>query len=222
MTIINIYKICKHYHKEQSASFALNNISLSIESGEMIAVVGKSGSGKSTLLNIIGGLDSPTSGEYYFQGKDISKFRPRELAEFRSHYIGFVVQHFALIDDITVFDNVALPLRYNRLARKEIKERVEHMLDDMELSDKIYSYPTELSSGQCQRVAIARALVRKPAVLLADEPTGALDEKTGLHILKILTKLNDQGMTTILATHDKDIADSCNRVIQLSDGCTYN
>lgn len=218
MTMINLQQINKYYGKEEHDIHALNDISLSIEAGELIAVVGKSGSGKSTLLNILGGLDSPTSGEYLFEGRKINKLKPKGLAEFRSRNVGFVVQHFALIDDITIFDNVALPLKYQRLAGKIIKEKVEHMLAEMEISDKIDSYPPELSSGQCQRAAIARALIRNPAILLADEPTGALDGKTGRHILEVLKNLNMRGMTIIIATHDNDIANSCKRIIQLSDG----
>lgn len=218
MTMINLQQINKYYGKEEHDIHALNDISLSIEAGELISVVGKSGSGKSTLLNILGGLDSPTSGEYLFEGRKINKLKPKGLAEFRSRNVGFVVQHFALIDDMTIFDNVALPLKYQRLAGKIIKEKVEHMLAEMEISDKIDSYPPELSSGQCQRAAIARALIRNPAILLADEPTGALDEKTGRHILEVLKNLNMRGMTIIIATHDNDIANSCKRIIQLSDG----
>ncbi len=218
MSLIYLDRIQKHYGKGQSGVCALGGISFSIETGEMIAVVGKSGSGKSTLLNILGGLDYPTDGEYSFAGKRIDRLKPNHLAEFRRCNIGFVVQHFALIDDMTVFDNIALPLRYRKMAGKLINEKVEHLLADMEISDKRKAYPPELSSGQCQRVAIARAIINKPSVLLADEPTGALDEQTGCHIMDIIRNLNEQGMTTIIATHDRDIASSCQRIIQLSDG----
>ncbi|GAB6085813.1 ABC transporter ATP-binding protein [Alkaliphilus crotonatoxidans] len=222
MTIIRLNEINKHYGKDQAKIYALKNISLSIEAGEMIAIVGKSGSGKSTLLNIIGGLDIPNSGQYLFEGKEISGLKPNALAEFRRQNIGFIVQHFALIDDMTIFDNVALPLRYNRLSSTKIKEVVKEILEKMEISDKMNLYPPQLSGGQCQRVAIARALACNPVVLLADEPTGALDEKTSLHILEIFKKLNEQGITIIIATHDKDIANSCKKIIQLNDGMQNN
>lgn len=222
MTIIRLNEINKHYGKDQAKIYALKNISLSIEAGEMIAIVGKSGSGKSTLLNIIGGLDIPNSGQYLFEGKEISGLKPNALAEFRRQNIGFIVQHFALIDDMTIFDNVALPLRYNRLSSTKIKEVVKEILEKMEISDKMNLYPPQLSGGQCQRVAIARALACNPVVLLADEPTGALDEKTSLHILEIFKKLNEQGITIIIATHDKDIANSCKKIVQLNDGMQNN
>ncbi|AOY77581.1 ABC transporter ATP-binding protein [Clostridium formicaceticum] len=218
MTMIELKDIDKYYGHGQSKVYALKGISLSIEEGEMVSIVGKSGSGKSSLLNIIGGLDTPDVGEYSFKGNKINGLNPNALAEFRGNNIGFIVQHFALIDDMTVFDNIALPLRYNRISDRKLKETVEYLLDQMELSDKANSYPSQLSGGQCQRVAIARGLACNPSVLLADEPTGSLDEKTGLHILKIFKELNNKGITIIIVTHDDSIADSCKRVIRLSDG----
>ncbi|WP_350343415.1 ABC transporter ATP-binding protein [Proteinivorax tanatarense] len=218
MDIIKLNNISKVYGKNNAKVGALKNISLNIKQGELISVVGKSGCGKSTLLNIIGGLDIASSGEYTFKDKKVSNLKTNELAKFRSENIGFIVQHFALINDMTVFENVALPLKYNKKSSKEIKRTVMEILEEMEILEKASSYPTQISGGQCQRVAISRALACKPSVILADEPTGAVDEQTGLQILETFKRLNKQGITVIIATHDKEIANSCNRVIEMKDG----
>jgi putative ABC transport system ATP-binding protein len=189
-----------------------------VEDGEMVAIMGKSGSGKSTLLNIIGGLDTFDQGEYYYKGKKTVFKNQEQMARFRRNKIGFIMQNFALIEHKTVFDNVALPLRYNRLSRKTIENRVRQELSNMGLQDKAKRYPYQLSGGECQRVAIARALINEPELILADEPTGALDSNTEEEIMNILQDFNRRGKTIIIVTHDHNIATMCNRIINILDG----
>jgi putative ABC transport system ATP-binding protein len=180
--------------------------------------MGKSGSGKSTLLNILGGLMSMDSGEYYFKEKPQDFSKMKNLVSFRRDCVGFVVQYFALIDDLTVYENIALPLRYQKCSRRQRKERVNRILDRLGLSEKKKAYPDELSGGQQQRVAIARALVKNPEVILADEPTGALDRKTGQDVMQLLKELQEEGKTIVIVTHDAKIAEQCDRVIYMEDG----
>lgn len=201
---------------------ALRGISLSIGEGEMVAVMGKSGSGKSTLLNIIGGMMSIDSGEYLYNGKKVNFKSQRELTKFRRNEIGFVVQYFALVEDLNVFKNVAFPLQYQGYSRKKIKEMVMEALRELGIEEKAKAYPSELSGGQQQRVAIARAIVKKPGVILADEPTGALDEATGEDVQKIFRELNRQGKTVVIVTHDAKVAESCDRIIYVRDGMVQN
>lgn len=216
--MIKLKNIYKYYGKEEATVKALNGVNLEILQGEMVAITGKSGSGKSTLLNIIGGLDNVTNGSYYFNNKKVPLNNQNLLADFRKNNIGFVVQYFALIEDLNVFENVALPLKYNNFTNKEINLKVTKILQDMEIYDKIYKYPHELSGGQKQRVAIARAIVNNPNLILADEPTGALDEETEKCIMNIFSNLNKNGKTIIIVTHDTKVACYCNRIIRLSDG----
>ena len=184
----------------------------------MLAIMGPSGSGKSTLLNILGFLDKSTEGEYYFDGNDVSKLKDRELSLFRNKYIGFVVQNFALIEDYTISKNISLPLDYVKISSKEKNKRVEELLKLMKIEDKGKRLPKELSGGQNQRVAIARALVNNPKVILADEPTGALDRKNGQEVMNIFKKLNEKGKTIIVITHDEKVASMCKKIIYIEDG----
>lgn len=222
MSFLELKDICKTFGSGNAKVKALKNINITVEKGELIAITGKSGCGKSTLLNIIGGLCLPSSGSYVFEGQDVSSCTQDKLATFRNRNIGFVVQSFALINDMTIFDNIALPLKYARMKSHEISDRVKELADRLELSDKLNSFPTQLSGGQCQRASIARAIACNPRVLLADEPTGALDEQTGKNILSIFRDLNQNGMTVIIVTHDLEIASMCDRRIEMKDGFVLN
>lgn len=215
ITLENINMI---YGKGNNQLHALTNINLEINQGELVAVLGKSGCGKSTLLNIIGGLVKPTSGKYYHNQAEISKLSVHQLSDFRNQNIGFIVQHFALIQDMSIIKNVSLPLIFRGDKKEEIRKKTTDILDLLDLSSKKNNYPYELSGGQCQRAAIARALVGEPSIILADEPTGALDEDTGRKILDILLGLNQKGKTVIVVTHDQETADLCSRKIVIRDG----
>lgn len=216
--MLDIKELSVTYGKGENAVHALRNISLHVEKGEFISVVGKSGCGKSTLLKVLGGITKATEGEYYFQKKLVSKASGEQLTEFRKNKIGFVVQQFALIQDMSIYQNIALPLKYKGYKRRQIKQRVEELLLKFGLSEKEFMYPSELSGGQCQRAAIARAIVGEPKLLLADEPTGALDEETGQTVMDIFRELNKKGITIIMVTHDKEIAKEGNRIIEMKDG----
>lgn len=218
MAMITLNNICMNYGKAENMVHALSDINLEIHQGDCTAVIGKSGCGKSTLMNILGGITSPTSGEYHFNDRLVSNCSVNELSKFRNQNIGFVVQHFALIPDITVSQNIELPLKYRGMKKSERSERVSELLEQMELTEKEDNYPYELSGGQNQRVAIARAIAGKPSLLLADEPTGALDEETGRKIMQLFLELNRLGMTILIVTHDKDIADMCRKKISMKDG----
>jgi len=180
--------------------------------------MGPSGSGKSTLLNIIGCLDTPTSGEYIFNGKAIDKLSRRELANLRNTSFGFILQYFGLVDEYTVYENVEIPLSYSKKKGINKKKLIKETLNMLGISDKIKKLPCQLSGGQNQRVAIARALINDPEIILADEPTGALDKKTGQEVMNILKDLNKNGKTLIIVTHDESIASQCNRIINICDG----
>ena len=197
---------------------ALRGVNLDIERGEKVAIMGKSGSGKSTLLNILGALDRMDGGSYLFDGTATRLDNPTWAARFRRERIGFVVQDFALIEDMTVYENVALPLRQRRMRNRRVKEKVESILEEMGIPDKIHKTPLELSGGEQQRVAIARAIVHDPELLLADEPTGALDEETERGILEVFDRLHQAGRTIVMVTHDRSVAETCSRTIWLRDG----
>lgn len=197
---------------------ALQGVNLSIKEGEMVAVMGKSGSGKSTLLNVLGCLVQADEGEYLFEGSLINGMRQKQLSAFRSRKIGFILQYYALLDDRTVFQNVALPLQYGRKNKDDIAARVEGLLRRLEIYDKRNNHPYELSGGQCQRTAIARALANNPDVILADEPTGSLDSRTEATIMEMFQQMNRAGKTIIIVTHDKSVSDYCNRVVVIKDG----
>lgn len=220
--IIELTKIKKEFGKKEGVVKALSGVDMSVRQGEMVAIMGKSGSGKSTLLNIIGGMLSFDSGEYYYDGKIMNSNSKRELVRFRRNEIGFVVQYFALIEDLNVYNNVALPLKYQGYSRKKINTMVRDILEKLDIADKAKAYPDELSGGQKQRVAIARAIVKEPRVILADEPTGALDETTGNVVMDIFRDLNKSGKTIIIVTHDLGIANKCDRIIQIKDGLVVN
>ena len=208
----------KIYGKGSSRVFALNGLSLQIQKGELVALMGPSGSRKSTLLNIIGCIDQLTSGSYLLDGTDIQNFSHMRLAQLRNKRFGFVLQDFGLIDHWTVSKNVEIPLSYAKPSDKKPKERIEQVLNQLQIADKKSELAYRLSGGQKQRVAIARAIVDDPQIILADEPTGALDQKTGREVLNILQKIHQAGKTVIIVTHDPTVAGACNRVIQIVDG----
>ncbi len=216
--MINLSNITKTYHMGELDITVLAGITLSIKPGELIAVMGPSGSGKSTLMNIIGCLDRPTSGVYHFEDREISTLSDDELASVRNVKIGFVFQTFNLLPRLSALKNVEVPLIYSGVPARTRKERAAPMLERVGLAERMYHKPTELSGGQQQRVAIARALVNNPPLLLADEPTGNLDSRSGEEILNILTELNKQGVTVVIVTHDQNVAGRCKRNIHLKDG----
>ncbi len=218
MDKIELREIKKTFGKKEALVEALRGITLTIEEGEMVAIMGKSGSGKSTLLNILGGMMSADSGEYLYDGTKVNFKSQRELTGFRRNEVGFVVQYFALADDLNVFQNVALPLKYQGISRKKMKHLVRNALQKLGIADKEKAYPSELSGGQQQRVAIARAVVKQPKMILADEPTGALDEATGEEVQNIFRHLNESGITVIVVTHDRKVAENCDRIIFVRDG----
>lgn len=216
--MIEMQNIIKTYGKNSNSFNALNGINLEINKGELTAITGPSGSGKSTLLNILGCLDKATSGEYFIDNKSIKDLTTKEMAQIRNQTFGFIIQDFALIDKYTVFQNVALPARYSNKSKKEITISVEKLLKQLGIYSKINEYASNLSGGQRQRVAIARALINNPEIILADEPTGALDQKTGQEVMELLKSINKLGKTVIIVTHDMKIADQCTRKINIVDG----
>lgn len=213
--ISNMYKVYKMGENEVAA---LNNINLHIDAHEFVSVVGPSGSGKSTLMNMLGCLDVPTSGKYMLDGQEVSKLNDDRLAEIRNNKIGFIFQRFNLLQKLSALENVELPLIYQGVGSREARERAIESLESLGLKDRMHHKPNELSGGQQQRVAIARALVTKPPVILADEPTGALDSKTGKEVMGILKNLHSMGNTIILITHDNSLAVQAKRMIRISDG----
>ncbi len=217
--LINIKKIYKMGLIELEV---LRGISLSVKKGEHISIMGPSGSGKTTLLNILGCLDKPTYGQYFFQDKDISKLDDNSLSEIRSKYIGFIFQQFNLIPQLNVVENISLPLFYQGIDENIMMEKAIEFANMVGLSDRLYHRPSELSGGQQQRVAIARALANDPLIILADEPTGNLDTTTGKEIMKLLCRLNEEGKTLLVITHDINIANYSKRIIKLLDGRIVN
>lgn len=215
---IRLENICKVYSGTGYKVDALNNINLEINEGEMLAIMGASGSGKSTLLNIIGCIDHPTSGRYIFRKNNMTELKEKEIAKYRNKVFGFVLQDFALIERYSVSKNIRIPMIYSEVGIKEQKKRTIEMLKLLGIEDKKNQLPIRLSGGQRQRVAIARALINDAEIILCDEPTGALDSVTGMEIISILKKLNEQGKTIIIVTHDEKVAQKCNRVLVLSDG----
>lgn len=216
--IVSMSNITKTYYMGQESQTVLKGINLDIYEGEFLSVLGPSGSGKSTLMNIIGCLDTPTSGEYTLSGKNICDMSETSLAKIRSCEVGFVFQSFHLLSRMTALDNVELPLIYARVPHNKSVEIAKTMLKRVGLEDKMNYYPNQLSGGQQQRVAIARALATNPTILLADEPTGALDQNTGKQVMALFKEINKEGRTVIMITHDKTIADYANRVIRILDG----
>lgn len=219
MALIELKDVCKIYNQNgRNEVYALDHISLSIEKGEYVAVVGQSGSGKSTLMNTIGCLDVPTSGQYLLEGEDVSTFSDRKLSVLRNHTIGFIFQGFNLIPSLNAVENVELPLMYRGVPGKERKRIAVASLDKVGLGNRMFHRPSQMSGGQQQRVAIARAVAANPSLILADEPTGNLDSKSGRDVMDILNELNSEGNTIILITHDSRIADMAKRKIQIYDG----
>jgi len=216
--MIQIKNMSKIYTMGDNKVTALNNITLHIAPHEFVAIVGPSGSGKSTLMNMLGCLDVPTSGSYILDGNEVSKLKDDRLAEIRNFKIGFIFQKFNLLPKLSALENVELPLVYQGIHGKEARVRAIEALSTVGLKERMHHRPNELSGGQQQRVAIARALVTKPPVLLADEPTGALDSKTGMEVMDILKELNGNGNTVILITHDNDLAAEAKRIIKIHDG----
>ncbi len=216
--ILELKNIYKDYIQGKMTVPVLNNISLDVEKGEYLAIMGPSGSGKTTLMNIIGCLDRPTSGQYYLDGEDILNYKDKDMSDVRLKSIGFVFQSFYLLSRQSALDNVSLPLVYAGVSKKERHERAYKALERVGLADRIDFKPTQLSGGQKQRVAIARAIVNNPKILLADEPTGALDSKSGQQIMDLFQKLNDEGVTIVMITHDAEIASFAKRKILIRDG----
>jgi putative ABC transport system ATP-binding protein len=217
-TIISLENIHKSYFMGKQALPVLMGISLEILRNEYVALMGPSGSGKSTLMNILGCLDTPTSGHYILNGQDVSKMRDDDLADVRNNEIGFVFQQFNLLPRLTAAENVALPLVYAGITRKQRLERAMNVLEKVSLADRSHHKPNELSGGQCQRVAIARALINDPSLILADEPTGNLDSKTSIEIMDIFSSIRAAGNTVVLVTHEEDIANYAHRIVRLRDG----
>ncbi len=218
MTLIETKDLWKTYAMGQEKVHALSGVTIKIEKGEYLAIMGPSGSGKSTLMNLIGCLDTPTSGDYMLNGKQVSQMNDDELANIRNREIGFVFQTFNLLPRATALHNVELPLIYNGSSSKERIDGAKAALAKVELADRMYHKPSELSGGQRQRVAMARALVNNPSLILADEPTGNLDSKTSLEIMKLLDELHRHGNTIIVVTHERDIAKHAHRVLSILDG----
>ena len=215
ITLTNLSRI---FRTQDVETTALSNINLKVEQGEFVAIMGPSGCGKSTLLSILGMLDSPTTGNFEFSGDDISTYNEVKLAELRKSSIGFVFQSFNLIDELTVFENVELPLQYLKISRSERKQRVEEILKRVSIDHRADHLPQQLSGGQQQRVAVARALVSNPKLILADEPTGNLDSKNGDEVMAMLRELNKDGTTVIMVTHSEKEGDYANRLVRLLDG----
>lgn len=215
--MIKLENTYKKYKSNKMIVNGLCNVNIEIQKGEYITIIGKSGAGKSTLINILGGLDNITSGKYYFENKELNQ-NAKSLAKFRHDNIGIIVQNYALINHKNVFYNISLPLMYRNINKEEIEKVVKKWAEYMDISDILEYFPNQLSGGQCQRVAIARALCKNPTILLADEPTGALDYENKKNVLDILKKLNKDGLTVILSTHDHYIAKESDRTILIENG----
>ena len=219
--ILNLQNIYKDYQQEKLVVPVLKDVSLTVEEGEYVAIMGPSGSGKTTLMNIIGCLDRPTSGTYELAGENVLKLKDRELSDLRLKSIGFVFQSFQLMPRESAVENVALPLSYAGVRKKERRDRATKALERVGRGDRVNFRPTQLSGGQKQRVAIARAMVNHPKILLADEPTGALDSKSGEQIMELFDSLNEEGVTIVMITHDPKIAAKAKRIIRIIDGEIY-
>jgi putative ABC transport system ATP-binding protein len=217
-SLLKTEDLAKDYRIGPHVVHALQNVSVAVERGEFVAVMGPSGSGKSTLMNLLGCLDKPTDGHYFFDGEDISFFTRDQLALTRNREIGFVFQTFNLLPRNTALDNVELPLLYGRTPRRERRLRAEAVLDAVGLADRSHHQPSQLSGGQQQRVAIARALVNNPSLILADEPTGAIDTRTGVELMSLFQRLNREGITIVVVTHEPEIASFARRILRFRDG----
>ena len=216
--MLKVTDLCKVFRTEEIETTALNNVSFEIGDGEFVAIMGPSGCGKSTLLHTLGLLDNPTSGSYMFSGTEVANLKEKDRTKFRKGNIGFVFQSFNLIDELHVYENVELPLRYMKISASERKEMVSAMLKRMNISHRAQHFPQQLSGGQQQRVAIARACVANPKLILADEPTGNLDSKNGKEVMELLQELNGEGATIVMVTHSQKDASMAQRIINLFDG----
>lgn len=216
--MIKTIELTKVFRTDEVETTALNKVSLEIKKGEFAAVMGPSGCGKSTLLNILGLLDNPTSGELYFNGTEVAGYSERKRTNMRKSNVGFVFQSFNLIDELTVFENIELPLLYLKVSSGERKKKVEQVLERMQMAHRRKHFPQQLSGGQQQRVAICRAVVSNPRLILADEPTGNLDSVNGEEVMSLLTQLNDEGTTIVMVTHSPSDAEKANRIVHLFDG----
>lgn len=216
--MIQLSNVYVSFGKGENRISALKNISLEVERGEFLTVMGKSGCGKSTFLSLIGGIIKPTAGKYFFEGKDTAKFNDRQLAAFRNRNIGFIVQNFALVNNMTVQENIMMPLIYANVRRRDADERVYAAMEALDIEAIGKKYPPRLSGGERQRVAIARSIAADTSVILADEPTGSLDERTGRTVINIFKKLHETGKTIIMVTHDAELAHAGTRMITMKDG----
>ncbi|MEJ6472789.1 ABC transporter ATP-binding protein [Pseudoalteromonas piscicida] len=216
--MINLKNLNKKYFASDIETTAINELSLTINKGDFVAIMGHSGCGKSTLMNVLGLLDKPSSGSYMFQEQETISLTEKQYTQLRKKKIGFIFQSFNLIDELTIFENVELPLLYNKVSSAERKERVEEVLKSLNIEHRKSHYPRQLSGGQQQRVAIARAIVNSPELILADEPTGNLDSTNRAEVLQILKSLNQSGSTIVMVTHSKEDAEFANRIVTLSDG----
>ena len=216
--MIKTLELTKIFRTDEVETTALNKVDISVEPGEFVAIMGPSGCGKSTLLNVLGLLDNPTGGQYFFNGNEVSKFSERQRTSLRKGNIGFVFQSFNLIDELNVYENIELPLLYLKVSSSERKRRVIEAMDRMNISHRRKHFPQQLSGGQQQRVAIARAVVAKPKLILADEPTGNLDSANGEEVMNLLVELNNDGTTIIIVTHSPSDADKAHRIVHLFDG----
>ena len=217
-SLIRTDGLLKYYRTEEIETTALNEVSIEVNRGDFVSIMGPSGCGKSTLMNILGLIDSPSGGKYFFLGEDVSGYSEKQRANLRKENIGFVFQSFNLIDELTVFENVELPLIYTKMKSAERKQRVERVLESMSMMHRRNHFPQQLSGGQQQRVAVARAIVNEPNLILADEPTGNLDSANGDDVMKMLTHLNDQGTTVVMVTHSPRNAEFGHKIIRLLDG----
>ncbi len=216
--MIKLSKLSKVYRTDEIESTALNEVSFEINEGEFVSIMGPSGCGKSTLLNILGMLDKPESGSYQFLENEVAQLKEKERSDVRKKNIGFIFQNFNLIDELTVFENIELPLLYNKVSSSERKKRVNELIEKIGISHRASHYPQQLSGGQQQRVAVARALITKPPLILADEPTGNLDSSHGNEVMELMCELNEAGTTIIMVTHSAHDASYSNRIINLLDG----